>query len=252
MKNKVIQSLANAYRSNEFVSELPFIPQSDEEAWDIAEGVVQELGLEVGSYKIGAPTPDSNPCCGAILKKDVYTSGATIKIIKDRLIGIEGELAYEFNQDLPDIGRAYETADIEKSIKSVHLVLENIASRYEDRAKMPFLAQQADNLNSGYLVLGDEISDWQSIIPLEQEAKMLINDEVFYEGKSTSTAGDVFWLLVWFANHRVKRGNPIKKGEIITTGSATGCAWQSGNTTARVDFQGLGTVSARFTLSSIY
>jgi 2-keto-4-pentenoate hydratase len=59
-------------------------------------------------------------------------------------------------------------------------------------------------------------------------------------------AQDVWRLLSWLALHCAERGQPLRAGQIVTTGSCTGLLTAPMDVTVRGDIAGVGAVELRF------
>lgn len=96
--------------------------------------------------------------------------------------------------------------------------------------------------NNNGLILGGQVADWAAL----DEASLLA--ETFIEGTSVGTGGaqrlpgGLRAAFAFALSRSAKRGRPLKAGEYIATGNATGIHDIAAGQSARVVFQGHGTL----------
>ena len=106
-----------------------FEPMTLAEAYAVQDATLRELG-GVGAWKV-AGKPGAEPRCAALPARDVHTSGVTL-FVPRRGCEVEVETGFVIDRDLPDRGASYRR-DVLGAIRSAHLAIELLASRFVDR-----------------------------------------------------------------------------------------------------------------------
>jgi 2-keto-4-pentenoate hydratase len=237
------EALLNARRTRRWLTALPeeARPNTDDEAYAIQDRVAQALG-EVGGWKVGAATPDSEPFRGPIQATTIFDSD---RVPADMLhiIGVEAELAYRFAHDLPPRDTPYTRDEVLDAIGTLHPVIEILDTRFTALGVTDPLSHRADHQNSGALALGPGLSDWRRVDPLQQSVRLTLDGVVRHEGIGGNSAGDNIRLLIWMANHGARSQGGLRAGQIVTTGSCSGTDFVQRGTRVRAEFPGIGGIA---------
>lgn len=239
-----ISALLEARRSRTPLTSLPEggRPGSVAEAYAIQDGVAKVLG-PVGAWKIGAKSPTDSPLAASIQQADVIDSGASLPRDRFTIVIIEAEVAFRFGRDLPASGAPYDDAAILAAIESAHPAIEIVDSRFADIDSLDPFSKLADFQLNGALVVGPALRDWQGLDLKGITASVTIDGVQVIEKTGANPAGDPRWLALWAANNLIARGQPIRAGQVVTTGSYIGMlpAPQGGRIVATMS--GVGSVS---------
>lgn len=243
-----LTALLLAQRANgTTLADLPadLVPQSAAEAYAIQDELIAALG-PVGAWKV-QPIPAGGgwPMCSPILARDVHQSDVQLQSAGLPGLAIEVEVAVTIGSDLPGKPGGYAPQDMKAAVRSLHVALEVLASRYRERTGVPMLAGIADLQSSGAVVVGPAVlpGEWPEF---GQQRMALSFDGVEVQTTpGNSTTENLLAALAWLADHCASRGLPLKAGDLVITGSRIGPkAFAKGSVTA--DAPGLGIVSARF------
>lgn len=157
-----------------------------------------------------------HPIAGAFFAKDVHHSLATVKMSRFLHVGLECELAVEIARDI-DPGETHTAKTALETIATVRPAFELIEDRGADYAKIDVLTLAADNAWCGGVVLGQEIPDWRDLDLNDIPSVLEQNGEPPEAGNTG--AADPLTSLAWVLNHFARRGETMRKGEIVITGS---------------------------------
>lgn len=215
-------------------------PASAAEAYDVQEAILRRLGVPIAGWKAGAANPTAEPQGGAILADRVKPSPARFALLPNALRTVEAELAFSFAYDLPLRDAPYSEAEVWEAIDALHVAIEVLESSFLDRRLVPEHAPLADLLNNGAFCHGKAIRDWRSFDVLKPQAILLIDGKEVRRAKAGTPGGHPRRLLGWLANHAAKRGRPIKRGDIVTTGSHTGMYDAPAGAQVTARFDGIG------------
>lgn len=221
-------------------------PTSAAEAYQVQEAVLRRLGLAIAGWKVGAATPTALPQAAPILVDRCQASPARFALLPNALRTVEAELSFRIARDLPPRAAPYSETEIWDAIESLHVAIEVLESSFVDRSSVPEYAPLADLQNNAALCYGSALQDWRGIDVARPSAMLLIDGKEIRRGSSGTPGGHPRRLLAWLADHASQRGHPLKRGDIITTGSHTGMvdAPASAHVTAR--FDGIGEASLSF------
>jgi 2-keto-4-pentenoate hydratase len=233
-----------AARGGTPVHELPpeCRPQSDADAYQIQDAVTRRLGQAIGGWKVGAASPAAAAFCAPIYAGMIRPSPASYKAAELRLIGIEAEIAFRFQRDLPARAALYDRAELTQTV-TLHPVIEVVDSRYADFRALDRASILADNFSNGGLVYGAAVPNWQARDLTRTTITITEDGEPFAD--SRAAARDPLAALTDFANLMKERGG-IKTGTIVTTGSWTGMVFTRRGAQIVADFGPLGRVEVAF------
>ncbi|MEH2476731.1 2-keto-4-pentenoate hydratase [Nitrobacteraceae bacterium AZCC 2146] len=229
--------LAKARRNGTQIEALPVTPSSVVEAHAIQDRVAALVGEPIGAFKAGAP-PDSTPTRGLIEARMIRASPARMSVAEVPHCGVEGEIAFRFNSDLPARDAPYTRDEVAKAV-AVLPAIEVVSSRFRDPTSRPRLEQLADCGINGGLVLGPEMADWSHLDLPNLHITFVVNGETVLERDGGHPTDDPLAAAVALANMRRDAGG-VKAGQIVTTGSWTGMPFLKPGDRCVVQFETLG------------
>jgi len=156
---------------------------------------------------------------------------------------IEAEIAFVLGEDLE--GPGITLADVLRATDGIILSFEIVDSRVKDW-KIKIQDTIADNASSGGLILGSKL------IPVNENNLKYIGLVFEKNGKIVETAagaavmGHPALAVAWLANKMGSMGIPLKKGEIILSGSLTKALEVKNGDVFLATFGDLGSVKAVF------
>lgn len=196
-------------------------PTNIDEAYAIQDAVASQLGSVLG-WKVGAAGASAEPVCAPLLAGTVYDSPAALDGQAFTMRGMESEIAFRFDSNLPPRDEPYKEDQVLAAIEAAFPAIEINETRYRDSNAVDAMTKLADNNLNGALILGPAWTGWPDLVVAEQPVEMTFDDEVVFSHCGGNNAGDVIRLVVWMANHLAQRGPGITRGQVITTGSWTG------------------------------
>lgn len=188
------------------------------EAEEVQNLVRVGLGRAAPAAKIGL-----NDVAGAVAAPIYDTvfraSGETLVLPMRGAIGIEVEVAVMLNRDLTDALADADDEQLLAAIDAFVLVIEPLATRYEDRTASGPWGPLADNLVTGGLI-------HSSATPLPRQHRVdglalsvTVDGEVVYDQAARHPFGDVLTPLRAYAGVDRAGAFSIKAGTLVTTGS---------------------------------
>lgn len=240
--------LVEAWREHRTIPEIPadVRPATIEEAYAVQDAVSRALG-PVGGWKVGASSPTAEPRCAPLLASRVHEGPATLPAARFHRLGIEAELALRVARDLPARGEPYAREEVLAAFDTLHPAIEVVDSRFADRESMDDLSLLADNQSNGAFVYGPAVRDWRDRDLAALPVRLVIDGTAAVERVGGNSAGDPLRGVVWLANHLAARGQPLRAGQIVTTGTTTGLLWVSPGAVVEAEFPGVGAVRLTIT-----
>jgi len=238
-----------AYNSGQQIEQLPqaLEPQSKDDAYAI-QAIVTEARCPEGirTWKVGAPNIETEPYAAPIFESVVSASPTVIPADSLHMIGIEVELCYRFNCDLPPRDQAYSAEEVAAAIEGVYVVIEVVDTRLKPWKTCAELWKLADNQINAALIVGSGTQDWRTLDPAKLAGELIVDGEVLVRGQGAHSVGDPMLLVHWTANHLTGRSGGLKKGDLVTTGTWTGMVFVEPGAEVVGRFEGLGEARVSF------
>ena len=228
--------------------EAEIIPLTLEDAYSVQNSVKDAIihrgsgATEVVGKKIAATSTMAQesvrvnePFYGNLFSHSTFSSPAKINVnsaelgLQDQFILIEPEFAVMMAEDL-EIGTEHTYDSIKGSIGSIFPSVEIVTSafsveNFEDFKNVGAPSLIADNASHGGLVLGKQFSatdntNFPQVLEglNDHSCSLEVNGDWCAEGTGDRVLGHPLHALCWLANQMGKRGETLKKGELITTG----------------------------------
>ncbi|HWP12482.1 MAG TPA: fumarylacetoacetate hydrolase family protein [Ramlibacter sp.] len=221
------------------------VPDTDG-AYAVQDATVRGLG-PVGGWKVGAKAPLAEPACAPLPDSGLFASGATLLGPQWRMRGIEVEVAVRLGRDLDPAAGEPEPALVRDAVEAVLPVIEVVETRLADWRDSAPLAQLADLQNHGGLVIGVASALSPGELDLRTvEAYLAFDGQPVASTRGANPAADVWRLLGWLARHCARRGQPLRAGDLITTGSCTGMLFAPEGAHVQAQLAGIGVVELWF------
>ncbi len=238
-----------AYRSGQQIEQLPdaLTPQSKADAYAIQAVVAKARGSEaISTWKVGAPNIDTEPYAAPIFESVVSASPTLIPAEKLHMIGIEVELCYRFNADLPPRAQPYSADEVAAAIEGVYVAIEVVDTRIKQWKTCAEMWKLADNQINAALIIGSGVQDWRGLAPAALAGELVVNGDVLVRGEGCHSVGDPFHLVLWTVNHLAGRTGGFRKGDVVTTGTWTGMVFVEPGAEVVGRFEGVGEARVSF------
>lgn len=222
------------------------VPADLAAAYALQEATLAALG-PVAGWKVGAKGPQAEPQCAPLPASSMHASGVTLTGPAWQWRCIEVEVALRLGRDLDPQGRLLAPAELAQAFDAVLPAIEVVETRLAEGKTADPLAHLADLLCHGALVLGSP----SALTPAQLDLRTVEASLDFGATSAARTHGgnpaqDVWRLLAWLALHCAQRGQPLRAGQIVTTGSCTGLLAAPVGALVRGEVVGVGAVELRF------
>jgi len=205
-------------------------PNDETEAYRIQDAFVALLladgtGPIIG-YKIALTSKamqemvgSDHPSTGVLLAGCRYDSPKSLKASAFQRLGIECELAVELAEDLPHSALSLSVDQVATRVAAIRPAFELIEDRNADYDDLEVGSLIADNAWNAGIVLGPELDGWRQTDLTTWPARLAINDQEADAGVLGDAMGHPFKVVAWLADHLALRGQTLKAGMVLMTGS---------------------------------
>lgn len=222
------------------------VPADRAGAYAIQDATLAATG-PIAGWKVGAKGPQAEPHCAPLPASGLHASGATLAGPAWRWRCVEVEVAFRLGRDLDPHGKLLPPEELAEAFDAVLPVIEVVESRLAEGKTADPLAQLADLQCHGALVLGKPSALAPAHVDLRTvEASLRFGAISAAQTHGGNPAQDVWHLLSWLALHCARRGQVLRAGQIVTTGSCTGLLTAPMDVTVRGEIAGAGAVELRF------
>ncbi|MBT5413672.1 MAG: hydratase [Rhodospirillaceae bacterium] len=253
---KAARMLASARGDHRQIPGLPedLRPATLDEGYAIQDALVGLWDQPIGGWKVGAAVPKfqelvgaPSPVAGRMLASTILESPAEIYGAAFHMRIVESEYGWRLGKDLPPREKDYSREEVEAAVAALHPAIEVADCNYSTGLKAGAFSLVADNALAAAFVYAPEIPDWRNQ-PLESHVvRMTIDGETVGEGDAEDVGGHPIMPLIWLANDRSRRGDGLKAGQFVTTGSVTGVQTAPAVAEIVADFGAFGQVRLAFT-----
>jgi 2-keto-4-pentenoate hydratase len=156
---------------------------------------------------------------------------------------VEAEVAFVLRRDLD--ANTVTSADVMQATEFVVAAIEVVDSRILDW-DIAIVDTVADNASSGVFVLGRESRRLDRVDLGAIAMRMSADGDPLCTGTGAACLGHPINAVVWLANEVNRRGEPLRAGEIVLSGSLGPLVPVRAGHTYLAEFDGLGMVRAVF------
>lgn len=224
-------------------------------AYAVQDAITALSGSSPVGWKLGATSAASQtalgldgPFYGPLFAPFCYADGATVPGASAFGPGAEGEFALILGADMPPRVAPYTAADVADAVAAVCPALEIAGTRLAGGLLQAdprhLIADGAANIA---FLHGDPVAAWRSLDLAAHGVTVFVNGEEKAQGTGAQALGGPLKALTWFINTLSARGRGLTAGTVVTTGTCTGFLPLAAGDAVRVDFGGLGSVSATIT-----
>ena len=229
-----VESLEEAYVVQEFLID----------DWKQVFGPVVGYKLALTSKPIQELVGLNHPCIGRLYKSQVLDSNQMVKLSNFDHLGIEFELAVRIGADMPKCSDKWTKESVKDFVKSVSAAFELIDDRSANYANLDVNSLVADNSWFGGAIIGEKKENWRQIDFGKAIVKKIVNNQI--EISSTGAAlGDPFNSVAWVANFLNDRGDELKDGQIIMTGSTFATMFPKVGDSISYEVSGVGQIKVK-------
>lgn len=229
---------------------LPWPLQGPVDAYAVQDATLAALG-PIGGWKVGAGNPEVTPHCAPLPAEGIVPSGSVLATSRYTSSLLELEVALRVGTDQLDVGHDLPTpTELAQCFDAVLPAIEVVETRLAEGRDAPAMAKLADLQSHGALVVGAPSLDMTpGALDLRTvQATLWFGDDCAARTTGGNPAQDMWRLVGWLARHCSERGVPLRKGQIVTTGSCTGMIAAPAGRMVRGQVGSIGEVTLHFGL----
>ena len=207
----------------------------------------RRVGRKIGltSPAVQAQMQVDTPDFGVLFADMAYGDSQPIPFGELLQPRVEAEVAFVLGRDLPP--HEVTGPEVLRAVEFVVPAIEVVDSRIQDW-DISIFDTVADNASSGLFVTGGaprslgDIGDLRAV-----EMALTVDGEVVSSGTGAACLGHPLNAVVWLANVVAERGEPLRAGELVLSGSLGPLVPVEPGRTYEAEISGLGSVRATFT-----
>jgi 2-keto-4-pentenoate hydratase len=237
--------LSESRRTRQLLDGLPeaLRPATLNDAHAIQEATATHLSDSIAGWKVSA-TPDGRVARGALLRSRLHASGSRIAAAAVPLLGVEAEIAFRFDRDLPPRERPYDYEEIAAAVTALPAI-EIVDSRFRGYPDAPLLDRIADCMSNGAFVYGELQDGWRDFDLETLDVELLVDDRSIVHRSGGHPTKDPLLPAVALVND-LRSSTGVRGGQIVTTGTYTGLNFAKPGQTVVATFAGFRAVSVQF------
>ena len=244
--------LWNAWQAGETLAALPaeFRPADAAAAMAIQRTVTSMIGPTIG-WKVAATSAASQavlgvdgPLAGAMHARFEYEPGQAISLAGQTMRVAEPEFAFRMGRP---VAPGTSADDVLDAVESLHVAVEIPDTRYTDLGAVDGLQILADGACTGSFVLGPRVDEWRQLDLASHAVTIDVNGSRFSAGSGAAALGDPRTSLCWLADELARFDLELRRGDIVTTGTASPPAPIAPGDTVVAEITGRARLSVDFT-----
>jgi 2-keto-4-pentenoate hydratase len=223
-------------------------------AYAIQDAAIDQWNDQVAGWKIGLIQPPHRARFGAeriagpIFRRQIIIATSApvdLPVIKDGFAAVEAEFVLRVGKDAPADKFAWSADEAAEYADACYVGVELAGSPFAAINDHGPAVTASDFGNNAGLVLGDPIENWRALAWDALTAETFIDGASVGAGAAASIPGGPFAALAFMLENGAKRGRPLTRGQLISTGATTGVHLIGVGQAARCDFGGHGAIACR-------
>jgi 2-keto-4-pentenoate hydratase len=251
----VAAEFVKARRAAGFLTQYPGTkPQDLESAYRCQDVAIALWAEPVAGWKVGwIPEPLSQKfgaqrLVGPIFSRSVQRSAGSLidaPVFAQGFAAVEAEFIVQLAKDAPADVIDWTADTARPLVARMYIGIEIASSPLQDINDYGPAVVASDFGNNAGLLLGAEIPDWQAR-PLESmPCETRIDGSIVGRGSAAHVSGGPLAALAFALHVNARRGRPLRAGDYVSTGAATGVHSIQAGQTAEAAFPGLGSLRCR-------
>jgi 2-keto-4-pentenoate hydratase len=247
--------LADARRSGIRLNGLPpdLMPGDIEQGYAIQLVGAQLRDGRTAGFKIGLTSAEAQrstganaPIVGRLAAQDLHRTADKIATNAGHLRIVEAEILFQMGRDLIPGDMPFTEVEIADSIAGAFAGIEICDSRFSNGDELSLSHLVADDSNADRVIIGEAIDGWRSAHLEDLPVTLTLRGRPAIIGSTARVLGHPVRAVTWLANWLAGRGEVLREGQFIASGSCTGFIEASPIDLVVARFGGRAQVSADF------
>ena len=160
---------------------------------------------------------------------------------------IEAEFVLQLSKDAPANVTEWSAETARRFVKTMFIGIEIASSPLQNINDFGPAVVASDFGNNAGLLLGAEVPDWQTRALESLNCETRIDGAVVGRGNAAAVSGGPLSALAFALRCNARRGRPLRAGDLVSTGAATGVNSIRAGQSAEAIFTGIGSLRCRAT-----
>ena len=194
---------------------------------DAYHQLLRERGGELVGYKVALTSKAmqefvgvDQPMAGAVFHNVMHDSPARVDLSAHRHLGVEFEVAVFVDTDLTPESGPHTRESVRSSVSACCPAFELIEDRHADYSGLAVFDLVAENAWNAGVVIAEATGDWRHVDLESAATRLTLNGAAAGEGRTGDALGHPLEALAWLANNLNERGQALRAGEFVMTGSS--------------------------------
>lgn len=248
----IAERFVQARRAGRSLADFPgVIPPDLASAYAVQDIAISQWPDAVVGWKVGYIAPERRDASGderllgPVFAKALWPAapGLQCPVYVGGFAAVEAEYVLRLAADAPADKLEWSLAEADAFPATLHTGIEIASSPLATINQLGPRVVVSDFGNHNGLVLGAEIPDWHAIPETELTCRTLIDGVEAGSGGATTLPGGLRAAFAFALGRSARRGRPLKKGDLVASGNATGIHDIRVGQTATIHFAGHGEIS---------
>jgi 2-keto-4-pentenoate hydratase len=228
------------------------VPRSMDAGYAIQDEAIGLWGSEIVGWKVGR-IPDEliEPLgqarvTGPIFREQLWAAAPDGRNPAPVFVGgfaaLEAEFVYELQEDAPPGKLAWTLREAQALRGRMRIGVEMAGSPLSTINALGPPVVAADFGNNNGLILGGPLEGWGALAEAAYACEAYIDGALVGRGSAASIPGGPMESVRFLLEHAARRGRPLRAGQLVSTGAATGIHPILAGQTGRVSFGRFGSV----------
>jgi 2-keto-4-pentenoate hydratase len=230
-------------------------PFTLEDAYRIQDAAISLWPEDVAGWKVGRITGKDevkygvDRLAGPIFKSAAKAARGPVdaQIFQSGFAAVEGEVVIILAADAPAEKIDWTTEETRRMIGSIAAGVEIASSPFGGINELGPLVTISDFGNNNGLILGDEFPDWRELNFQDWRCETFIDDVSVGRESPAAIPGGPIESLRFLLALCARRGLPLKKGMVVSTGAVTGVHEVTVGQSAVIVFNGVAPILCNLT-----
>ena len=201
--------------------------------------IPEPLSQKFGAHRLVGPI-----FTRSVQRSDGVTS-VDVPVFADGFAAIEAEFVFQLSKDAPANVAEWTAETARRFVKSMYIGIEIASSPLVNINDYGPAVIASDFGNNAGLLLGTEVADWQARSLESMNCETRIDGAVVGRGNAAAVSGGPLAALAFALRCNARRGRPLRAGEYVSTGAATGVHSIAAGQSAEAIFLGIGSLRCR-------
>jgi 2-keto-4-pentenoate hydratase len=224
------------------------VPQSLDAGYACQDAAIHLWPAPIAGWKVGRIPPEwearlgEERLVGPIFANRVQRHGAVpalFPVITGGFAAVEAEFVFVLAQDAPVRKLDWNADEAAALVKALHVGVEFAGSPLPDINRLGPPVVVSDYGNNAGLLLGPEVVDWRPRLAAGLACETFIDGVSVGTGGTRAIHGGVLAALAFALAKGARRGRPLRAGQLVSTGAATGIHDIVAGQQSRVAFPGI-------------